>query len=1403
MKRVSMGHKALTVALAWILVVSFGAPVAWGVGERDAADNAETSEGVKPSLPEGTSDTKPPAMGDDADLEGSAGGDQTPGSSDSSDLDGSSGSSTATVPDDPSSDSAKEKADAADDALNALPRLLSSGSLGRSGADSSGDPAPANVSAVFADGDGSEANPYKIVDVAQFKAFRDSVNAGETYEGKHIQLTASTYDLAGEEWTPIGTGARSGSGYADGKPFKGTFDGNGATISGLSLTQTTSADYALGLFGLVDGATVKSFTLEDLSISVPTSELAGAAVGLMVGGSTVSGITAKGTVQAKRGNGGIVGRLIASGTIEGCANYATVTATAANCGGIVGAAYYTVPGGEMHIQNCTNEGAVTSQAGVAGGIVGLSAAQVSGCRNVAPVSAKGDSVGGIVGEQQNYGSVTRCVNEADVTNGGGTFGTGGIVGWIRYSGSDANYQRKGVVTVSDNENSGSVTSSGASAGGIVGHVYNAADVRHNQNHAPLVKSTNFVAGIVGSLQRAAANDFEQAPAILVEDNVSSTSFDQIQGGCRDLYAYNNEAATFVVRGNAPTWLFRLQGSALHASLPVAVAQAGAGDGIELLADADLFAGKDQMDAVKIDKDLTLDLAGHTLKARLQVTNGTTTLVGDGTLESIDARLTATFVATALTVDAGAAAVVDGLTVKSKAAGLYAYGTLDVKRAVVQTTEWAICANDSCNVTLGEPGAPDDDVVVTSERGNCLSTAAATGNAAAKVTINSGTYETGAAAVEWNAGPVYWASHGTLAVSGGQFSGSGSTAAIVQKNGTVNVSGGTFQAKDGLKVVAQQDSTEIVTNVTGGAFSGTRAGLYLDASNGSFMAALQNYQVALASGDGTTPVFKGDAEGGLYLKTAGLGDKTLMVVSGGLYQETPDQAAIDLAPYCAADYAAYQKENGSGMYEVRHAEYALAYDLAGGAWPEGANPNPLKFTSESAPITLMAPERAGYTFAGWTGGGLAQPTKDVTIPLGSQGDRDYTATWTADAARIVFVSNGGSQVVALEGVTDGPITGALPSPTRSGYDFAGWFDNSGLTGTALSALPATFPVGTTTYYAKWVKKAAEGNVTILVELPGSAGDDVVATVTDQAANTALATVKNMLAALKAGEVPLGMSKADAERLQAALADPQDEVVVAISFGITRIDDVVSADEQAAIEGQKASHEEILSYFDLSLSMTVTVIDKDSGEPTTLTVDLSAVDEPLLYELRVAPEALAGKSVRIAHVHEDVPELILPVSVDRKEGLVKFHAQRFSTYALLASSQVTVTFDANGGALAKASDASQTVPFGDRVSQPADPIWSGHVFAGWFADQNLTQPFDFSKGVETSLTLYAKWTDQEVPSTPPTSATQGKKPTEKHPLGMLTKTGDETGLLVQTAFALAAFAALSACAAIVHRRRKSGR
>ena len=74
-------------------------------------------------------------------------------------------------------------------------------------------------------------------------------------------------------------------------------------------------------------------------------------------------------------------------------------------------------------------------------------------------------------------------------------------------------------------------------------------------------------------------------------------------------------------------------------------------------------------------------------------------------------------------------------------------------------------------------------------------------------------------------------------------------------------------------------------------------------------------------------------------------------------------------------------------------YAIAYDLAGGST---ATPNPGSYTIESGGITLVAPTRYAYVFAGWTGTGLSTPTKTVTIPQGSTGNRSYTANWVQAA-----------------------------------------------------------------------------------------------------------------------------------------------------------------------------------------------------------------------------------------------------------------------------------------------------------------------------------------------------------------------------------------------------------------------
>ena len=70
-------------------------------------------------------------------------------------------------------------------------------------------------------------------------------------------------------------------------------------------------------------------------------------------------------------------------------------------------------------------------------------------------------------------------------------------------------------------------------------------------------------------------------------------------------------------------------------------------------------------------------------------------------------------------------------------------------------------------------------------------------------------------------------------------------------------------------------------------------------------------------------------------------------------------------------------------------YTIGYELAGGSV---ASANPTTYTIESSAITLNNPTKTGYTFAGWTGTGLAEPTTSVTIAAGSTGDRSYTATW---------------------------------------------------------------------------------------------------------------------------------------------------------------------------------------------------------------------------------------------------------------------------------------------------------------------------------------------------------------------------------------------------------------------------
>ena len=388
-----------------------------------------------------------------------------------------------------------------------------------------------------------ENNTISISSPAQLAGFVELVNGGNAYEDYTVTLHSSL-DLNGKEWTPIATGARSGSSPSKNSfKFKGIFDGNGNTIYNLSITTDPkdNPDQAIGLFGIVDGGTVMNLKFENVNINVPSSEMAAAAVGMLTGGGTVSGIeVVSGSIKAIRGNGAVVGRMTKSGTIEECINRAAVSGTGANVGGIVGAAYYTEDGSTMTIDDCHNYGKVSGEAGVVGGIVGLSAANVSNCTNEAAITGSGTDVAGIVAEQQNAGSIKGCVNKGDITNSSSAYGTGGIVGWIRYNGATSAYPVKNVIEVSGNTNYGSVQG-GNDAGGIVGTVYNLGVIKENYNYAPALNAKTFAAGIVGNAQfTETAVGMTENNLVYVTDNFTTTSLSDIDAPCKDLFVYINQ-----------------------------------------------------------------------------------------------------------------------------------------------------------------------------------------------------------------------------------------------------------------------------------------------------------------------------------------------------------------------------------------------------------------------------------------------------------------------------------------------------------------------------------------------------------------------------------------------------------------------------------------------------------------------------------------------------------------------------------------------------------------------------------------------------------------------------------------------------------------------------------------------
>jgi len=286
----------------------------------------------------------------------------------------------------------------------------------------------------FAGGTGTELAPYQISTPQQLDNVRNHLD-------KNFILI-NDIDLASwGNWEPIGD--------AYGLLFSGVFDGNEYIIKNMTIATTTNGTYA-GLFGNIDGATIKNTGMINSMVDLNSTSYVGGIVGYSANsrisncyniGKVASTSTSYQSVGGIAGNTGLT-------TIENCYYNGEVSGSVA--GGIVGQ-------GSLAINNCYNAGEISGE--TTGGITGIGGT-INGCYNTGTVKSTGQA-GGIAGQASE---ISNCYNTGTVSTtvlGSNNARAGGIVGYLANGATNNCY------------NIGTVSATGGNyryEGGIAGYV---------------------------------------------------------------------------------------------------------------------------------------------------------------------------------------------------------------------------------------------------------------------------------------------------------------------------------------------------------------------------------------------------------------------------------------------------------------------------------------------------------------------------------------------------------------------------------------------------------------------------------------------------------------------------------------------------------------------------------------------------------------------------------------------------------------------------------------------------------------------------------------------------------------------------------------------------------------------
>ncbi|GEM_PF-4749985 len=334
-----------------------------------------------------------------------------------------------------------------------------------------------NASGDFADGDGSDDDPYEIENWEHLDNVRDYKNV---YFRLNNSLNSDTdgYEDIGDDWTPIGSLE---------EPFTGNFNARGYTIKNLVVDKGSEDN--TGLFAFVgSGGTVRNLNLEDADVS--GADRVGSLVGTNSG--TISNCSSTGNVSGDSQVGGLIG-FIKGGSVSGSSSECIVEGQE-YLGGFAGVSSGTVSGSYA-------AGDVSGDNRVGGFVGEVSAGEISSSYSSVNVDIQGNSIGGFAGVVG--GVVSRSYATGDVSGGNRV---GGFVGEVTAEGN-----------ISRSYATGNVDESGEDIGGFAG--VNSGDLSHSYAKVQGVSGDSNVGGLAGRVSESGS----VKNCYAVVENISGTN----------------------------------------------------------------------------------------------------------------------------------------------------------------------------------------------------------------------------------------------------------------------------------------------------------------------------------------------------------------------------------------------------------------------------------------------------------------------------------------------------------------------------------------------------------------------------------------------------------------------------------------------------------------------------------------------------------------------------------------------------------------------------------------------------------------------------------------------------------------------------------------------------------------